>query len=112
MTRVLLSFCRMLYTYRFWKTLIGALVKLNRQAGECFVLSISGAKAPDKSSALIAALKRCAAQKHSFITAGNHSVISVCGPSVMRACSFFVLALLLVGSAVSAQDKDADKTAV
>ena len=30
----------------------------------------------------------------------------------MRACSAFVLALLLVGSAVSAQDKDADKTAV
>ena len=47
-------------------------MKLNRQAGESFVLSTSGAKGPDKRSALIAALQRCATKKHFFT---EHSLL-------------------------------------
>jgi len=81
----------------FGKLWIGAHVKLNRQTDGLEQIT-SGAKARANLDTLIAALKRCATQKHSSITL----------------CLSFVLALLLLGFAASAQDqdKDADKTAV
>jgi photosystem II stability/assembly factor-like uncharacterized protein len=69
-------------------------VKFNR--AESCALNTSGAKAPIDRDALIAALKRCATQRHFFIVS----------------CLTVILAFLLVGSAAAAQDKDADKNAV
>jgi photosystem II stability/assembly factor-like uncharacterized protein len=65
------------------------------------MVSTSGAKALFVEKAPIAALKRCATRKRSFI--------ATC---LTAACLTVVLAFLLVGSAASAQDqdKDADKT--
>ena len=67
-----------------------------------FSSSTSGAKARTYWNAPIAALKRCATQRHSFATGGSHCLFT--------ACLSFVLTFLLIGSSAAAQD--ADKTAV
>jgi photosystem II stability/assembly factor-like uncharacterized protein len=71
-------------------------MKANRRTAKGLARSTSGAEAHLSSQALIAALKRCATRKHSFIAT----------------CVTMVLAVLLIGSAASTQDKDADKTAM
>src|SRR5271170_1658936 len=81
----------------FGKLWIGVHVKLNRQTAGLEQIT-SGAKDGANLDTLIAALKRCATPRHSFVTL----------------CLSFVLAFLLTDFAASAQDqdKDADKTAV
>ena len=71
-------------------------MKSNRQTAEYFEVSASGAKALFNKEELTAALKRCATQGHPSVTV----------------CLTFLLAFLLIGFAASAQDKDADQTAV
>jgi photosystem II stability/assembly factor-like uncharacterized protein len=68
-------------------------VKSNRQICVSCAVSTPGAKARPNREALIAALKRCATQKHSFIAT----------------CLTVILAFLLIGSAAAVQDKDTDQ---
>ncbi len=77
-------------------------MKLNPRTCTSGTRGTSGAKARLSRDALIAALKRCAGQRHFFITAPIRCLITV--------CLSFVFAFLLIGSAAFAQD--ADKTAV
>ena len=107
---MLLSLAGILYTYRFWKSLVSEpFVNLNPD--DSFASSTSGAKAQLIEKSLIAALKRCASQRHA---AQKHATQE--HASQRRSCIAiaiaFVLAFLLIGERVSAQDKDADKTAV
>ncbi|MGB8917112.1 MAG: hypothetical protein WCC89_09655, partial [Candidatus Sulfotelmatobacter sp.] len=60
---MLLSLAGILYTYRFWKSLVSEpFVNLNPD--DSFASSTSGAKAQLIEKSLIAALKRCATQRH------------------------------------------------
>ena len=77
-------------------------MKLNPRTCTSGTRGTSGAKARFSRDALIAALKRCAIQRHFFSTADIRRLITV--------CLSLVFAFLLIGSAAFAQD--ADKTAV
>jgi hypothetical protein len=76
-------------------------VKVNLQITADTSQNISGAEARLINKMLIAALKRCATQKYAI---PKRSLIAI--------GTAFILAFLLIGASASAQDKDADKTAV